>query len=98
MPAFMMWAPLVYVKLTLIGIDVSAPVIGQRPSKAMSGTAWLLFCSVPSETRGMRPSGLLPGAIWRRPASTPPGFSDPEAGHALGGAQLPRAALRSYAF
>src|SRR5689334_24238900 len=97
-PALMMWEPRVWVKLTLIGIDVSAPVIGHRPSNAISGTAWLLFCSVPSETRGIRPSGLLRGAICRSPASTPPGLAEPEAGQAFGGAQSPSAAFRSYPF
>src|ERR1044072_1960876 len=93
-----MCAPFVYVRLIEIGMDVSAPVIGHRPSNAMSGTAWLLFCSVPSETRGIRPSGLLAGAICFRPERTPPGLREPVAAHALGGAQSPSAALRSYAF
>src|SRR5690349_7188735 len=81
-----------------MGIDVSAPSIGQRLSYAMSGAAWLLFCSVPKTTFGISPSGLLRGAICFRPLNTPPGFSDPFATHDLGGAQSPRADERSYAF
>src|ERR1051325_3871046 len=88
----------VYVKFREMGIDVSAPSIGQRLSYAISGTAWLLFCRVPRVTFGIRPSGLLRGAICFRVPKTPPGFNVPFAGQDFGGAQSPSAALRSKAF
>ena len=86
--------------MSLIGIELSAPVIGQRPSKAMSGTAWLLFCKVPKLARGIRLSGLLPGAICRMLASAPLfGLMVPVAGQERvwngPGAQSPSAAARS---
>ena len=76
----------------------SSPVSGKRVSKVISGTVWLLLCSEPKVTLGMRPKGLIAGLICFSPARGPGDTKVPFAGQALGGAQLPSAANRSYCF
>ena len=46
----------------------------------------------------MRPKGLIAGLICFSPAKGPGDTKVPSAGQALGGAQFPRAANRSYCF